>query len=255
MFFLKKVITYFVLLPPGNIVLFLTLLGGYLYWKKLKKVSAITLLTALGLYLLSLQPVASLLIAPLEGSYKVPPPERLKSCQALVVLGGGVKVKAPFLELKNDLSEDAFKRLVGAYKLYQMKERPIVVSGYSVRDKVSEAQIMKSLLIYLGVKASDIYTDDRSRDTYENALFTKRILKELKASNFCLITSAYHTPRSVYLFQKVGFKKEQIVPVPVDFKASHSPFTVYKLLPTAYWLNVSAKALKEYFGLLYYKMR
>jgi len=255
MFALKKLVTYLILLPPGNVIVFLLLLGIYLFWKNLKRAAKLTWLVALGLYLLSLQPVATLLISPLENMYKVPPKEDLKTCKAIVILGGGVKVGVPFLELKNDLSGDAFKRAVGGYKLYQIKHRPVIVSGYSMSDRVSEAQIMKGFLTYLGVKAFDIYTDDRSRDTYENALFTKEILKKLNVERFCLVTSAYHIPRSVYLFQKAGFEKGSIVPVPVDYKASRSVFTFYKLFPNSYWLNVSSKALKEYFGLLYYRLK
>jgi len=81
-------------------------------------------------------------------------------------------------------------------------------------------------------------------------LFWKKLYRSAK-----LTCSAYHMPRSVYLFQKAGFEKGSIVPVPVDYKASHSVFTFYKLLPTSYWLNVSSKALKEYFGLLYYWLK
>jgi len=253
MFYPKKLITYFVLLPPGNVVLFLTLLGMFLLIKKHKRVAKLTLLAAVVLYLISTEVVATLLITPLEGRYHPPPREVRDKCEVIAVLGGGIKIGAPFLDTKNDLNEDAFKRVVGAYKLYTEKPRPIAVSGYSVSDSHSEAAVMKEVLVYLGVKPSDIITEGKSRDTYENALFLREKLGGNKT--LCLVTSAYHMERALYLFTLAGFERKNIVPVPVDYKASHSPFTWYKLLPTPYWLNISAKALREYFGLLYYYLR
>ena len=96
MFFAKKVVTYFILLPPGNIVLFLLLLGFYLLKKGLKKIGYLTLAVAFALYFLSTEVGASLLMAPLEEVYKVPPKDLRDSCQYLVALGGGIKREAPF---------------------------------------------------------------------------------------------------------------------------------------------------------------
>jgi len=252
MFSLKKLLTYWVLLPPGNVILFLTLLGVFLRFKRSKWLGNITLTLAGILYLLSIQPVASLLITPLEEKFQPPPKEVRDKCEVIAVLGGGVKVNAPFLDLKNDLNEDAFKRVMAAYKLYKEKRRPIAVSGYSVKDKISEAEIMKNTLVYFGVNPNDIIPEGKSRDTYENALYLKQLLGN---KTLCLITSAYHMERAIYLFSKVGFDLKRVIPVPVDYKASHSPFTWYQLLPTPYWLNVSSKALHEYFGLLYYLLK
>jgi uncharacterized SAM-binding protein YcdF (DUF218 family) len=250
MFFLKKVVSYFILLPPGNIVLFLLLLGFYLLKKGLKKTGYLTLAVAFALYFLSTEVGANWVISPLEEAFKVPPKEVRDSCPYLVVLGGGIKRGAPFLDLKNDLNEDAFKRAVGAYLLYKEKPRKIITSGYSVRELYPEGEVMKDLLVTLGVEAKDVLTENRSRDTFENALFVAKMVGNRRV---CLITSAYHMKRAVYLFSQAGVKN--LIPIPVDFKRSHSPFTVYKLLPTPYWLNISSKALKEYFGLFYYSLK
>ena len=252
MFEFKKIVTYFLLLPPGSLITFLVVLSLILRWKGHKNLWQWTLSVAALLYLLSIEPVASLLITPLEERYKVPTIGERNRCEALVVLGGGVIVGAPFIDTKNDLSEDAFKRAIGAYKLYLERERPIIFSGYSVRDQISEASVAASLLESLGVDRGYIYKEEKSKDTAQNALYTKRLIDKLGINKFCLITSAYHMPRAVFLFERAGFNKTSIIPVPVDFKASHAPFSFYQLLPTAYWLDVSSKALKEYFGLIYY---
>jgi uncharacterized SAM-binding protein YcdF (DUF218 family) len=255
MFLAKKLITYWILLPPGNIVLFLALLSIYLFFKKLKRTAFLTLLTAVGLYLLSIKPTAVLLINPLENRYSVPNKIERNSCKAVVILGGGIKIAAPFLDLKNDLMEDAFKRVTAAVKLYQENpNRIFIVSGFSVKDNFPEAEVMKDYLTYMGIPEKLIYPEGKSRDTFENAKFVYNLLKNSGVRKVCLITSAYHMPRSVLLFTKVGFKRENIVPVPVDYKGEKLTLNVYNFLPTAYWLNISAKALHEYFGLIYYKL-
>jgi len=255
MFLTKKIITYWILLPPGNVIFFLTLLGIYLLIKKLKKVAIFTLLTAMGIYLLSIKPIAVSLIKPLEHRYNVPSKEIRNSCRAVVVLGGGIKLGAPFLELKNDLSEDTFKRATAAVKLYQENpNRIFIVSGFSAESEYPEAEVMKDYLTYMGIPENLIYTEGKSLDTYNNAKFVYKMLKSTNIGKICLVTSAYHIARSVYLFNKVGFKKESIIPIPVDYKESKLSFNLLEFLPTAYWLNISAKALHEYFGLIYYKV-
>ena len=130
MFLLKKAITYLLILPPGNVSLALTLIGIYLFRKTSKGLGIFLTLLGLIVYLLSTEFIASLLISPLEKKFIPPPQEVRNRCQIIVTLGGNIKRNVPFLDLKNDLHEDAFKRLIAAYKLYKEKARPIVVSGY-----------------------------------------------------------------------------------------------------------------------------
>jgi uncharacterized SAM-binding protein YcdF (DUF218 family) len=254
MFLLKKLITYFVLLPPGNIATFLVLLSFYLFLKRLRKTALLTLLFGFAVYLLSIQPVASSLMKPLEHKYKVPPSAELNSCDALVVLGGGIKRGAPFLNLPDSPMEDAQIRLDAALKLFFEKPRPIIVSGYSKNERYSEAKVMAAYLRYMGVPKKFLIEENASADTLQNALFTAKVIKEKGFRKVCLITSAYHLPRAVMLFNRAGVKN--LVPVPADFKGSSIiSLTVYKFIPTPYWFRVSALALHEYFGLTFYLLR
>jgi len=68
----------------------------------------------------------------------------------------------------------------------------------------------------MGVPDKDIIVESESRNTLENATFTKEILnKKAVGKNVLLITSAIHMPRSKYIFNKMGM----IVDIyPVDFK-------------------------------------
>ena len=50
------------------------------------------------------------------------------------------------------------------------------------------------------------YLVQMSRDTFENAQFTKEIVKPAPGETWLLVTSAFHMPRSMGLFRKVGFE-------------------------------------------------
>ena len=55
----------------------------------------------------------------------------------------------------------------------------------------------------------------RSRNTQENAEFSKALVKPKQGERWLLVTSAFHMPRSVGLFRKAGFAVE---PYPVDWR-------------------------------------
>jgi uncharacterized SAM-binding protein YcdF (DUF218 family) len=203
----------------------------------------------------SIRPVAVLLVSPLENWYQIPPKEEIKKCDAFVVLGGGVRTNAPFLEIKNIPMEDSFIRTMTAVKLHQaFPEKYIIITGYSSSEEVSEAQIVKKLLVYFGVDEKKIITEDKAKDTFQNALYIKKLADLNAFKKICLITSAYHMPRSMFLFQQVGFNKTALLPIPTDYKKTEIKRNIYNWLPKAYWLDISVKALKEYLGLIAYKI-
>jgi uncharacterized SAM-binding protein YcdF (DUF218 family) len=55
----------------------------------------------------------------------------------------------------------------------------------------------------------------RSRNTQENAEFSKALAAPKSGERWLLVTSAYHMPRSVGVFRKAGFAVE---PYPVDWR-------------------------------------
>jgi uncharacterized SAM-binding protein YcdF (DUF218 family) len=66
-----------------------------------------------------------------------------------------------------------------------------------------------------GVAADRIIVEGRSRNTHENAVFTRDIVKPKPGDRWYLVTSAYHMPRSMGLFRKAGF---DVTAYPVDYR-------------------------------------
>ncbi|MFN3599456.1 MAG: YdcF family protein, partial [Aquificaceae bacterium] len=127
---------------------------------------------------------------------------------------------------------------------------PIILSGGSPLGNLPEAEIMKQLLEELGVERRNIITDTKSRNTYENALYVKEICDKRGFKKIVLITSAYHMPRAVKTYQKMGL---EVLPYPTDFKQDKR-YNLYSFIPRMSVLHDSYKALREYLGSLAYDL-
>ena len=79
----------------------------------------------------------------------------------------------------------------------------------------TEAQEARKLLIELGVDPSRITLEDASRNTDENARFTATLVRPQPKQRWLLVTSAFHMPRSMGLFEKAGFN---VTAFPVAFR-------------------------------------
>jgi uncharacterized SAM-binding protein YcdF (DUF218 family) len=234
MFFLKKLITHFIL-PPGLLVIAFVLLG-ILTKRKLAKLLAFSF--ALFVYLLSVEPIKDVLYKPLEEAYPVTSkPEG----DAIVILGGGAYNTGI-------LKEDSTKRLLTGFVLHKQTNLPIILSGGASIGTLPEAEIMKGLLLTLGVNKGKIYTDVNSKDTEENAQEVKKLCERLRCRRVVLVSSAYHMRRAVLAFQKAGL---EVVPYPTDFKRDMR-YNLYSLLPKMGVFADSYKALREYLGLVWY---
>jgi len=129
---------------------------------------------------------------------------------------------------------------------------PILVSGGLVLDKEGKslARVMAELLRE-DFQAGEIWLEDKSRTTGENALFSERFLAQKKIDSVYLVTQAWHMPRSVVAFEKAGLK---VVPAPTAFEGG-KPFKFMDVLPSADAINISRFALHEMVGAFWYKIR
>lgn len=100
-------------------------------------------------------------------------------------------------------------RILHTIALYRAgKIGKIIVSGGSgkvFQEAVAESVEIKKLLLQAGIPETAIITEERSRNTYENARFTRELLgKHPSIKSLVLVTSAFHMPRALGCFQKAG---------------------------------------------------
>ena len=84
----------------------------------------------------------------------------------------------------------------------------IVSGGQGEGEKISEASAMRNFLVDNGVDSSQIIMEDKSTDTYENFLYTKKILdeeSEVEAPTVTIISNNFHMFRAKFLAKEVGF--------------------------------------------------
>ena len=215
--------------------------------------SGIALLVIVGqLWLASMPVFSNWLIGTLERRYPEQAVESIASADAIVVLGGLLEAAAP-PRLQPDLT-DAADRLVHTYRLYHAGKAPlIVVSGGMLpwgAQGIAEAESIRALLVAWGVDEQAILVETRSRNTFENAHNTAQLLNNKGIDRILLVTSAFHMPRAVRVFNKAGV---DLIAVSTDVRAVLiTTLTLLDLLPDTVALHQTTLALKEYLGTIYY---
>lgn len=249
MFVIKKIFSAF-LLPPGVFVSLLAGVGAILILRKKTAGGILNLILAAVLWALATAPVSDRIMAPLEQPYVET--ER-PAGDVIILLGGGIAEGVPDFSGRGAPSAGMLSRIVTAVRLQGQLDVPIVVSGGRVyRNISSEATIARRFLTDLGVAKSQIITEERSRDTRENARFVNELCRQRGFKKPILLTSAYHLPRAVFLFETAGLA---VTAFPADFKtAVDRRYGWQDLLPSMGSLDTTSKALHEYLGLLYYRL-
>lgn len=148
-------------------------------------------------------------------------------------------------------------RLFHAMQLYKLgKVKKILLTGGSgemTGKRIPEANFLKNELMLCGVDSADILIDNESKNTRENALFTKQLLDKYfnKNTKCILVTSGYHMRRSVACFEKVGIK---VLPFSVDSQISDDVPVLSFLSPSPHTVIKWHVIMHEFFGFVSYKV-
>jgi uncharacterized SAM-binding protein YcdF (DUF218 family) len=246
MFFVLSKISYF-FIAPINWIIALLVWRFFAKSAVLKKRLSVIIIAAVLFF------GNEVIYAKLVSSWQAQPVsiDKFGTYEAGVLLGGLSnfdKAGRGFLSTSSD-------RLVETLALYQAKKiKKIIVSGGSVfGDRPKEADFLYKELLLLGVPAADLIIENNSRTTYENAVFTKKVVESLKLKPpFVLVTSALHIPRAERVFAKAGL---QVVPFPADFRVIDKKFYLSEyLIPQLMVLNDWGVFLKEVVGIAGYKL-
>ena len=103
----------------------------------------------------------------------------------------------------------------------------------------------------MGLDSDRVMFDSQSRNTLENAENTFKLVNPQKGEKWVLITSAWHMPRSVGIFRKLGW---EVIPYPVDFKTTGKLELTLRIPPKLSSTSVVSNVLYEWIGLTYYRL-
>jgi uncharacterized SAM-binding protein YcdF (DUF218 family) len=167
-------------------------------------------------------------------------------------MSGGIYSKVRDLTGLGSPKEDTMGRIVTAFRIHRQTNLPLIITGgKGWKCSEEEAPVVRRILMDMGVNPKKIYIETFSKDTMENAREVKRICDSIGSKQPLLVTSAYHMKRSILSFEKVGLK---VIPVPSDFKSSKVNCRDWiEYFPDMESLSGSFKAIKEYFGLIFYR--
>jgi uncharacterized SAM-binding protein YcdF (DUF218 family) len=121
-------------------------------------------------------------------------------------------------------------------------------SGFVFPGALREADVIHHVLDGLGSDLSRITFERESRNTYENALFSRPLVNPGTGETWLLITSAAHMPRSVGIFRRAGWP---VLAYPVDYRSTRELSWSPDLLSGLDALNES---LREWVGLVAYRL-
>jgi uncharacterized SAM-binding protein YcdF (DUF218 family) len=252
-FYLSKIIWF--LLQPSSLLIVLFAVGIGLYWRGRKRAGTRTFFAAALIYTIGgLSPLGNILIVPLEQAYVPDTGKALKAPQGFIVLGGVVDTVVAGTRDEVPLT-DAAERLTGTVALARrFPEAKIVFSGGDgalVYGGVTEAEMVRRFFLEMGIDLSRVTFEDRSRTTYENALFTKEVLRPRPGEQWLLVTSAFHMPRALEVFRSVGF---DVTPWPVDYRTrGYRDLIRFPPRPSEGWRRIDL-AVKEWIGLIAYRL-
>ena len=238
-------------LPPGPSVVLLLLA---LLMVGRPRARAVFLALGLGSLYLSSIPAT---VDWLRGQLEIYPPAPLErsAAEAIVVLGAGRRVGAPEYGGADTVIGLGLERLRYAAWLHKKTGLPVLASGGSpLGETLPEAELMRAALKEFGVETR--WTETESRNTFENAAFSSRLLKGVGVGEILLVTHAWHMPRAVEAFQQAGLR---VVPAPTAGKGAgrggEAGWCPLDWLPGPSALQMSYFALHEMLGQLWYRYR
>jgi len=254
MFFVVSKIGGF-FLAPSNALLVLGILGGALLLAKFRMIGGAAIgLSFLGLAACGWGPVANWLILPLENRFERPP-DTAPAPDGIVFLGGALSDRVSSLRGSGLELTEAGDRVLAMIELARAyPEARIVFSGGTgmlmLGSPVPEAELVGRLSESFGLGEGRVEIEARSRNTAENATFSRELVKPQPGETWWLVTSAYHMPRAVGCFRAAGFP---VTAYPVDYRAAADDWFI-PFRRVGEGLERTDIAFREWAGLVAYRL-
>ena len=168
------------------------------------------------------------------------------SVKWIVVLTSGIAGDAT-LPYQLQVSHHSRVRLIEGIRLHRMLPgSKIILTGGTGFDGSPEATTMSRVAEELGVSRADMVLEVESRDTKDHPLYVRDIVHD---EPFILVTSAFHMPRAVKLFEKQG-----LFPIPASTGQWVPPMQFWSLVnffPSSAGVRLAELAYHEYMGLMW----
>jgi uncharacterized SAM-binding protein YcdF (DUF218 family) len=239
---------------PTNFLIGLGLVGALLLATRLARlgrrlmVASVVLLAICGF-----SPLGNLLLYPLESRF--PSWDAARGVpDGIIVLGASIEPDLSVAHGTAIVRSAPDRIIVAAALAHRYPNARLVFSGGSanlVSNEAREADFAGEIFESLGIAKSRLAMERRSRNTHENAEFSKALVAPKQGERWLLVTSAFHMPRSVGLFRKAGFAVE---PYPVDWRVGGRDDLLAFANIAVDGLGRVDLAVREWIGLIAYRI-
>ncbi len=207
-----------IVLLPSNLLIGIGIVGLILLFTRFASIGRNLVIACVAtLAVCGFSPLGNLLLFPLESRFPEWDAKR-GAPDGIVVLGGAIE---PDLSAAHHTavfggSIDRLTAAIGLARLYP-NARILFTGGNAnlISDDAKEADYAMQVFQSFGISKDRLLMERQSRNTSENAEFSKAMAAPKSGERWLLVTSAYHMPRAVGIFRKAGFEVE---PYPVDWR-------------------------------------
>jgi uncharacterized SAM-binding protein YcdF (DUF218 family) len=250
--YLSKIVNFFI--NPLNILFLITFLLIFMIFltNTKKLIFFFSKLFLILFFFFGYIPLSNFFLNKIE-DYIQPSKYPVQQLTGVIVMGGSLNSGTLSKERNETSINGAAERLTKALEIYKKNPKILILfSGFSSQlypEGWSESQSAKKFFSDQGVKSDNLIFEEKSKNTFENVIFSKEFILKNKGA-WGLITTASHMPRSFFSFKKQGIILEPII---VDYQTGTSKM---------FWINFDIdKSLynwntifHEIIGLVYYKV-
>ena len=242
-------------LVSPDISLLLVLSAGVclLYFDREKLGRTLITVATIIIVLFSLFPISNMLLIPLENRFPIPEPLP-KDINGVIVLGGAESPKLTQERGQASLGDSAERLTTFVSLARRLPYVKLVYAGGQGAIGLQEYKAAFTARLFfeqMGLDPGRIIFDSQSRNTMENAQNAFKLVKPKKGEKWVLITSAWHMPRSVGIFRKLGW---EVIPYPVDYKTTGKSEVTLRFPPRLSSTSAVSNVLYEWIGLTYYRL-
>ncbi len=238
-----------VLLPPN--LLFILMVLGALVSLRHARFGRILAVAAFALLVVVSAPVTgSLLLRQLTDIEPFFPQAGVRQDAAIVILGADATSD---LELAGEpVGRRTLERLRYGARLHRRLGLKVLVTGGALNaDRRPVGELMaETLADDFGLVAR--WREIESRNTYENAVLSSRMLQEAGIGSVYLVTHALHMKRSEAVFVNMGL---DVIPAPVGVDDPKRRWAPEDFIPSAHGLAGSTAAIYELLGRIWYRFQ
>jgi uncharacterized SAM-binding protein YcdF (DUF218 family) len=251
-FYVAKILGFFAL--PSNALIVLGLVGvAIAVFRGGRAGGKLIVASLILLAIYGFSPLANALMLPLEQRF--PPWDASRGAPAgIIVLGGAFDTVVAATRDEIPLT-DAAERMTASAALARKYPQARVIftggTGTLVYDGPTEGELARRFYASLGIAADRITIEEESLDTAENALLTRPLADPKPGEHWLLVTSAYHMPRAIGAFRRVGFAVEAY---PVDYRTRGVEDLARPFPSLGEGLRRGDIAVREWIGLLMYRL-